>query len=282
MLDFINTDETSNWNFGVEERPLFPEGHSQPVEGWKALVRTDTNETLHVHRNSYQILQHDDVVNSTYDSIKKSNISSDFDFDVKCIDSGKRLQIDVLFNDLVTEPAVGDHVKYRIRAYNSYDGSWAYQTTADALRLWCLNGCTTADQLSSTWKRHTSQVSTDGAADKIIRGLEVFHNQKDLWQDWMKQNVERNRAELFFKRNLVLNNTKTSDESWNKKQLENLMCQLDNEFGELGKNKWALYNCMTHWATHTTKSKSPLAVTRDREQKVAKAIKSKDFFLLDK
>lgn len=277
MLDFTNTDETPTWNFEVEERPLIPEGLDAPVDGWKALVRTDTNETLHVHKNSYKMLPHDDVVNSTYESIKASNISTDFDFKVKCVDSGKRLQIDVLFNDLVTEPAVGDHVKYRIRAFNSYDGSWAYQTTADALRLWCLNGCTTADQLSQTWMRHTSQVSTEGAADKILIGLETFHKQKDMWKDWMSRKVERENAEIFFRNHLVKNNTKTSEESWNKKQLENLMGQLDQEFGQLGKNKWAVYNCMTHWATHTTQSKSPLSVTRDREQKVARALNTNHF-----
>lgn len=277
MLDFTNTDETPTWNFEVEERPLIPEGLDAPVDGWKALVRTDTNETLHVHRNSYKMLPHDDVVNSTYESIKASNISTDFDFQVKCVDSGKRLQIDVLFNDLVTEPAVGDHVKYRIRAFNSYDGSWAYQTTADALRLFCLNGCTTADQLSQTWMRHTSQVSTEGAADKILTGLETFHQQKDIWKDWMSRKVERENAEMFFRHHLVQNNTKTSEKSWNKKQLENLMGQLDQEFGQLGKNKWAVYNCMTHWATHTAQSKSPLSVTRDREQKVSRALTTSHF-----
>ncbi len=34
------------------------------------------------------------------------------------------------------------------------------------------------------------------------------------------------------------------------------MGQLDNEFRDLGKNKWAVYNCMTHWATHTTQNKT--------------------------
>ena len=40
----------TNTNFKVEERPLTPEGLDTPVEGWKALVRTDNNEVLHLHK----------------------------------------------------------------------------------------------------------------------------------------------------------------------------------------------------------------------------------------
>ena len=277
MLDFTNENA---WDFEVEERRFIPEGLSIPVEGWKALVRPDTGETLHVHRDSYKKLPHSDVVNSTYDSIKSANISQDFDFKVNCIDSGRKLQIDILFNDLVTEPVVGDHIKYRIRAWNSYDGSWSYQTIADAFRLWCKNGCTTADPLSKTRMKHTSQINIDGSAEKIVRGLETFHTNKELWQSWMQTDVLRDRCEKFFKTHLVSMRTKTSEVKHNFKQLEALMGQLDAEFFALGKNKWALYNCMTHWATHTTDSKSPLNVTREREDRVAKAISSQTWLAI--
>lgn len=277
MLDFENAQFTGNndWNFEVEEVPVIPVGMTEPIEGWKSLVRTDTNKVLHLHRNSYQKLSHDDVVNSTYDSIKKADISNDFNFEVRGLDDGRKLQIDVLFNDIVTEPAKGDHIKYRVRAYNSYDGSWAYQTSADALRLWCLNGCTTPDAISKVWMRHTSQVSTQGASDKIISGLETFHKQKDLWDGYMHTRISKDTAERFFKNEVVKQKTKTNEQKWNQRQLENLMGQLKHEMDDLGKNKWALYNCLTHWATHTTKNKSPETVTRQREDLIARAMNSR-------
>lgn len=274
MLDFTNINET-DWNFKVNEVPLTAQGSDTPIEGWKVLVREDTGTPLHVHRNSYKMLSHDDVVNATYDSIKQTNISQDFGFDVKSLDDGRKLQIEVLFNDLVAEPAVGDYCKYRIRVWNSYDGTYAYQTVADAMRLWCLNGCTTPDSISKVWMRHTSQVSVEGAAEKISNGLEIFHGQKELWQGWMKQKITAKKAENFFKKYLINHQTKSSEEKYNSKQLEKLMGQLKTEIKDLGSNKWALYNCMTHWATHTTEHKSPVSVTRDREQKIAKAINTK-------
>ena len=279
MLDFTEQNQkftgNNDWNFEVEELPVIPMGMTEPVEGWKSLVRTDTNQVLHLHRDTYQKLSHDTVVNSTYESIKEANISNDFNFEVRGLDNGRKLQIDVLFNDVVTEPAKGDYVKYRVRAWNSYDGSWAYQTAADALRLWCLNGCTTPDAISKVWMRHTAQITTDGAAQKILGGLETFHNQKELWNEYMKTKITKTDAEKFFRNHVVSQKSKTSEEKWNQKQLENLMGQLSNEFNDLGKNKWALYNCLTHWASHTQGSKSPESVTRQREQTIAYALNSR-------
>jgi len=61
----------------------------------------------------------------------------------------------------------------------------------------------------------------------------------------------------------------------NQKQLENLMGQLDTEMGLLGPNKWAVYNCMTHWSTHTTDNKKPHKVTRQRERLVGQVLNTK-------
>ena len=274
MLDI--TEKNRDWVFPVEERQFIPMGRTEPVQGWKTLVRTDgeKDEVLHVCRDTYTMLSHDDVVNSTYDAVKKANISNDFEFEVRCVNSGRQLEVEVLFNDLIIEPKKNDHIKYRIRAYNSLDGSFAYQTTADAMRLFCMNGCTTPDAISKVWARHTSQISTEGGSAKIVRGLENFHNQKDVYQAWAKHKIARDDAERFIKKCVVARSSKTSEEKHNQKQLETLMGQLDTEFKTLNKTKWALYNCLTHWATHTKETASPIRTTRHRENVIAKAMKT--------
>jgi hypothetical protein len=42
---------------------------------------------------------------------------------------------------------------------------------------------------------------------------------------------------------------------------------------QLGSNKWALYNALTAWATHTNESKSPANTQRLRENQLAKVFK---------
>ena len=113
MLDFTN-----DYDFNILELPLIPQGMDKPVDGWKLLVREDTGEHLHVHRDSYKVLPHADVVQATEDALKAADISSDYDFNVRCHDSGRKLEIDVMFNNLVTAPAVGDPVKFRVRGLN--------------------------------------------------------------------------------------------------------------------------------------------------------------------
>lgn len=268
MLDFANTD----WNFPIEEHPLIVNG--QRVDGWKAIVNGVTGTPIHIHRESYRVLTNNDVVNATYDAVKSANISADFDFEVRSLDDGRKLKIDVLFNDLVTEPAKGDYVKFRLRGLNSYDGSWSYQIIADALRLFCLNGCVTPDLISRVYARHTTNINIEGTAVHIVNGLETFHHQRDRWRRWMGEKVDNESVEGFFKAKLVARPTKTSDESINKKQLEALMGGWTDEKLALGANKSALYNCMTAWATHV-KSKSAHNVILQREAAVAAAINSK-------
>jgi len=270
MLDFTN-----DYDFNILELPLIPQGMTTPVDGWKLLVREDTGEHLHVHKASYKVLPHADVVQATQDALKAVNISSDYDFNVYCHEQGKKLEIDIKFNNLVTEPEVGDHVMFRVKGFNSYDGHWAYQTVADAFRLWCKNGCVTPDSVTAIWQRHTNSISVEGIEQKIKLGLETFWNQKEQWQAWMKTKVEKEEVENLFKKRLVKINSKTTEETHNKKQLENLMGQLDQEFKHLGQNKWAVYNCMTHWATHTTDTKRPHNVTRERERAVGQLLNTK-------
>ena len=70
MLDFTN-----DYDFNILELPLIPQGMTTPVDGWKLLVREDTGEHLHVHKASYKVLPHADVVQATEDALKAVNIS---------------------------------------------------------------------------------------------------------------------------------------------------------------------------------------------------------------
>jgi hypothetical protein len=96
----------------------------------------------------------------------------------------------------------------------------------------------------------------------------------------MKVKVSRDQAEALFKDTVVKRRTKATDERYNAKQLEVLLGQLDTEFSTLGKNKWALYNCLTHWSSHTEASKTPEIAQRSREAKVASAMNSKQWLAI--
>ena len=271
MLDFNSED----YNFPVELQPVFTEEGNE-IQNHKCVVRTDTGDTLGLHGNQYRIIPHDDVVNSIIDGVKAANLSTDYEVNVSVIDNGRKIRGEIVFGDIIQQPSVGDIIKYRISFFNSYDGSWAFAQKANALRLWCLNGCTTPDLIASSRFKHTASVDVLGSADKVISGADHFMNRAEEWQSWMKSQLNDDQAENFFRSTLCKVTTKQKQvEKTNERQLENLLSGWQDEVRSLGRNKWALYNCLTSWATHTNDLRAPHVARYNREAAIGNAMRHK-------
>lgn len=273
MFDWsnVNTD-ADEWVFPVETQEIY-DARREPIQGHKAIVRTDTNEILGVHGSRYTMIKNCDVVSSIADALDRANISKDITMSIKSIEGGRKMRGEILFNDLTVEPAVGDYVKFRISFFNSYDGAWAFSQAADGLRLWCMNGCTSPIAAARTRFKHTQSISVEASAAKIQTGLQTFMNQREVWQSWMTTTVAQSTVEMFFKATLAKAFTRqTTVTKTNEKQLEHLLKIWDDEKRQLGQNKWALYNCLTYWATHTSDLKNPEVARRNREDAIAKAM----------
>lgn len=267
----------NDFNFPVEQQPI----HDQLgniIAGHQAVVRTDTDKVLGVHGSRYKIVSHDDVVNSILDGVKSADLSDDYEVSVDVLEDGRKLRGEILFNNLTVEPAVGDYVKFRVSFFNSYDASWSFSQQANGLRLWCLNGCTTPDTVARSRYKHTASINVEGAAAKVINGLEHFKSRKEVWQDWMQTKLEQPQIENFFKKTVCKTFTRQqSVTKTNEKQLENLLSIWSDERSSLGSNKWALYNCLTYWATHTQELRKPEIAKYNREIQIASAMKSKQW-----
>jgi len=267
----------NDFNFPVEQQPI----HDQLgniIAGHQAVVRTDTDQVLGVHGSRYKIVSHDDVVNSVLDGVKSADLSADYEVSVDVLEDGRKLRGEILFNNLTVMPAVGDYVKFRVSFFNSYDASWSFSQQANGLRLWCLNGCTTPDTVARSRYKHTASINVEGAAAKVVNGLEHFQSRKDIWQSWMQTKLEQPQIENFFKKTVCKTFTRQqSVTKTNEKQLENLLSIWSDERSSLGSNKWALYNCLTYWATHTQDLRKPEIAKYNRELQIASAMKSKQW-----
>tara|TARA_R110001606_G_scaffold259064_1_gene406809 strand:+ start:626 stop:1474 length:849 start_codon:yes stop_codon:yes gene_type:complete len=268
MLDF----QTNNYNFPVEEQPVYTKD-MKLIPDHKCIVRTDTGATLGMHGSRYKMIPHDDVVNSIIDGVKASNLTTDYTVSVDVMEDGRKLRGEIIFPDLVQEPAVDDYVQFRVSFFNSYDGAWPFSQQANGLRLWCLNGCTTADAIAKSRFKHTASVNVEGSASKIIGGAEHFMGRSKEWQSWMQTRLNDDQVEQFFRSTICKVVTKQKQvEKTNEKQLENLISGWQNERSALGANKWALYNCLTHWATHTNELRSPQVSRYNREAAISSAM----------
>lgn len=271
MMSKIN-----DWDFPVEMMPTPNAVTGDPEPDAFQVVRTDTNSVLGHHGSRYKLVSHDDVVNSIMDAVKQSNITTDYkEPTISVFENGRKMRGEIVFPDLVVEPQVDDYVQARVIFTNSYDQSWSFFQSVDALRLWCLNGCTTPDAVTRSKYKHTTFLNVEASASKIKAGIEHFHTRKDTWQKWMKRKISNDYAELFFKKTIAKGfSRQRSVDNINQKQMENLLRIWENETKQLGNNQWALYNCLTYWATHTQDARTPHVQRHNREQEIAKAMTS--------
>lgn len=273
-----------DWNFDVETydlkvRKLFGDEIVVPPNMAQAVVRTDTNQILGVHTDKYKIIKHDDVVNSVMDSIQSANLSHDYTVDVQVLDDGRKLKGEILFNDITIEPQKDDYIKFRVPFYNSYDGSWSFSVTCDGIRLWCLNGCTTPDTITKSVSKHTASANVTSSTAKVQRGFEMFLQSEDKYRNYTNIDISSTLASNVFRKLTKLPSVDSADRNkFNEKQMSNLRYQWRNEKAELGSNAWALYNTLTHWATHTSEYKQPAATTRNRENQLAKLFKNDEWY----
>lgn len=268
-------DMTNDWSFPVEMQPVF-DMHGNEINGQQCVMRTDTNQVLGVHGSRYKAVSHDDVVNSILDGVSQADLSNDYTVDVEVLEDGRKLRGHILFNDLTVEPAVGDYTKFKVDFFNSYDASWSFSQAASGLRLWCLNGCTTPDAVAKSRYKHTASINVEGSANKMINGLQHFMSRKEVWQSWMATPLAYAQVENFFKKTVAKAFTRQQQISkTNEKQLENLLGIWADESSNLGRNKWALYNTLTYWATHTGELRTPHTARYNREATIASAMRNK-------
>ena len=116
----------------VKEEPVLILGKKTD---YKAIVDTDTTETLSIVSNDYQLLQHKEV----YETIQ--NMGKYSFRDATLFNKGKALMIELEpAKNTKIELLPGDYIEPRVRIFNSYDKSRALSVQSFGLRLVCSNG----------------------------------------------------------------------------------------------------------------------------------------------
>lgn len=276
MLDDMNLID-----FPVETQPVFDQLGNE-IQGSKCVVRTDTNAVLGVHGSRYHLVKHSNIVDRVYDAVQTANISQDFQIKFSLADNGAKMRGDIIFPNITIAPKVGDISQFRVSFTNSYDASWSFSMMANALRLLCTNGMVTPNAYAHSKYKHTMNINIEGAANKVRIGLDGFFNEESNWKAWQQVHVSDAMAEKFFKATIAKSPSRQIiAQKSNEKQLESLLSIWAYEKSVLGPNKWALYNAMTYWSTHTSDLKNPIVARQRREDQVMSAMQDKHFTLLE-
>ena len=282
--------------FNVYTRPvkyIDANDEIQVVPNKKVLVRDDNNESVGIVGQNYEVAQHPDAFRTVERIISNSDLdTTGISRDIQVSHDGARAYA------VYTLPAHSagqgkEETALQISTRNSFDGSWCFHVEVGAVRMICLNGQVFLDSFAMFKARHTAGLNMDHAARKLSKAIDVYQNESERWVRWQNTSVTDNQAFKTFADvagckfvTPVKAMTSTVDslllepEVYRNRTLMNLWTQYTNdERKALGSTAWAVYNTMTHWATHaeatkSTAQKNIAAIQVARQDKVRQASKN--------
>ena len=240
------------------------------------IIRTDTNEYLGNHSTAYRPVTHSQIVDPVRAIL--SDVSNEFVPQIKTYDNGSMMMAKFTCRDIrIKDPSKDDYIAFQVTVRNSYNGVWSIMITAAGLRLWCLNGCTTADRVANFRLKHNGVFKYN--FDHLKHSVDFFHTNEERYMQWANTRVsEYDVIEMFNK--LTYTARPTIDGKYrNETQFYNLMNQWSNYRQDMGQTKWALYNAVTHWISHPVQVSNPHKTVVERESKLISYMNKSDSLL---
>ena len=148
---------------------------------------------------------------------------------------------------------------------------------ADGLRMFCLNKCTTPDKVANFRLKHNGHFKYN--FEHLKHSVDLFRSNEQRYRDWYNTPVSTQDADYMFSK-LTYTAKPTID---GKYRNETQYAKLQQHWGDyqynLGKNKWALYNAVTHWISHPVNVSSTNKTIVERNSKMVSYMNSKHSIL---
>lgn len=230
----------------------------------KAVVDEKGN-IISVVGKGYNVIQNADIIPDYERAIYRSGLNTTgMERDIQQSHGGARTVVTYTFPAHRIEVKKDDPMDLKISVLNSYDGSWKFMSLVGALRLACLNGQVIGDFFSSFYGKHTMNLDTDVAVDRLETSLDVYLQNAEYWKQYPKISVTDLQAQ-----NVFLNLAGTS------KVLNGVLEDIYSKYtDEMGSNLWALFNTLTDWSSHSKfkNIRNQAATVITREQKIRKVL----------
>lgn len=199
--------------------------------GYKAIVREDTNEVISIVKDSYKIVKNADLINRLLQELATSGYTFKIDPSHSFVENSRmRLQItfpELLFRDGESDIALSAFV------HNSYDTSEGIRFYFGAIRKICSNGMVFGQILSKYYSKHTSGFSFEALNEKLADARHYF--------PVIQERI--NRLETLRVDEQLVENI---SEKVSKRLAEQMIKQ--EEIGRL--TQWQLLNRLTHFVSH--------------------------------
>ena len=277
-------------DFDIGVAPLI---YLEAYESSKSVIyRTDTGEELGIHGHGYKPVAPKHMIDVTRNIIERSDLSiNGMEEIIRTSHNGARTFVQYRLPEHTYKTSDGDSASLSLLSISSFDGTWPFMISAAAIQQACTNLQVFVGGEVSVFKaKHTRSLDIEQGGRIITKSLDLFHNQRDLWQEWQGTQVRDMEAFNFFTDALdvklksgftlstpsdLLNSLPRRNEN-----LNYIWRMYDSIYkNRLGANWWAVYNAMTDWSTHfgavrQSSERNIASIQNERQQVIRKAIKS--------
>ena len=237
--------DQNNYNFPVEIQPIFLAGEKE-ITNRKAVVRTDTMQTLGVVSNDYELVKHGSVIDSFREAGKKYHVKEK----IQLTNDGAYLFYQMIFPKVEYEVAKGDIVRMMMIAKNSYNGMNSVQIIFGAFRLVCLNGMVIGTKFMQFSFRHVGNVGGLNSNEMIEQYQDAYKNHIRLFGERMPVISEMSRKQLLPGDHLFTDKVVNLPEY--------LLQEAKTSYeAEKDKTVWGYYNSLTFAITHKMRKDNP-------------------------
>jgi len=268
--DFIKVHTEPLYTKSIEEI-LIENGPTMETQEYEHIINThkavvdEKGNIISVVGKGYNVIQNADIIPDYERAIYLSGLDTrGMERDIQQSHGGARTVVTYTFPAHRIEVKKDDPMDLKISVLNSYDGSWKFMSLVGALRLACLNGQVIGDFFSSFYGKHTMNLDTDAAVDRLETSLDVYLQNAEYWKQYPKISVTDLQAQ-----NVFLNLAGTS------KILNGVLEDIHVKYvDEMGSNLWALFNTLTDWSSHSKfkNIRNQAATVITREQKIRKVL----------
>jgi len=271
-------DKKADYGFPIKTIPMqgyFTENWGETVDcnDRVMIINADTNAYLGNHSKSYRPVTHAKVLDPVIDIVDSMN--TPYITQVNMIDNGAMMEARIICKEICfDDPAKQDYIAFQITVRNSYNGVWSVMIQADGLRLWCMNGCTTPDKIANYRQKHNGIFNYN--FDHIKHSINLFRDDEPRFREWYNTPVHQDQVVTLFDK-LTYTPKPTVDGRYrNETQYQNLSQHWADYCQSIGRNKWGLYNAVTHWISHPQNVSSTNKTIVERNSKMLSYMSKSD------
>lgn len=235
----------NTYNFPVELQPVFLSNGNQ-IAKKRAVVRTDTMDTLGIVSEDYGLVEHGKVIDSLREAGHEYGVAEK----ISVTNNGANLFYQMIFPKVEMEVKKGDIIKMMMIARNSYNAMKSLSIIFGAFRLVCENGMVIGTQFIQFAYRHIGNVGGMNDSFMIDEYKDTYKAYIKLFGERMPQITQMARLPL-----------QSNEGLFDKKQVqlpEYLIQEAKTSFEtEHDHTVWGYYNSLTHAITHKMRKDSP-------------------------